>query len=160
MREIRFDVSIEAEPKLVYQALTEREPMERWWAECYLKPEIGSDAVFFFRSVGAYKRMVVENLVPERLVEWRCVEHFYNGTTEWKGTTIRFELSKNARGGTDLRFVHGNWSDSSTMFEECVEGWRHFITESLKNFLETGTGEPFEVSFAQGWRPPVTAGRN
>lgn len=153
MREIVFDVTINAEPLEVFRALTEKEPMEGWWAECYLQPKEGSTAIFFFRSAGAYKRMTVEKLVPENLVEWKCVDHYHNGTSEWVGTEIRFQLSRNSSGGTDLHFVHGGWSNQAKMCDECVEGWRHFLIASLKPYLETGKGQPFEAQYTTGWRP-------
>ncbi len=153
MQEIVYDVTINAEPAAVYRALTERVPMEGWWGECFLQPKEGSDAVFFFRSAGAYKRMRVEKLIAEQLVEWKCMDNFSNGTSEWIGTTLRFQLSRNSAGGTDLHFEHTGWSNSAQTCDECRDGWRHFLTVSLKQFMETGEGLPFEVCYANGWRP-------
>jgi len=87
--------------------------------------------------------MRIKQLVPGKLVEWKCVDQDYQGFKDWVGTTIRFRLSPNAQGGTDADFAHLDWKNKEGSFDRCTDGWRHVLKTSLKNYLEKGQGEPY-----------------
>ncbi len=41
-----------------------------------------------------------------------------------------------------LSFVHKGLTPDLNCYEICDAGWTHFIINSLKQYLETGTGNP------------------
>ena len=45
MADIKLNVTINASPEKVYEALTEQKHLEAWWTtDCIVKPEVGSQS--------------------------------------------------------------------------------------------------------------------
>ena len=63
------------------------------------------------------------------------------GKAEWVGTKISFEISKKEN-KTQLRFTHIGLVPEYECFEVCVNGWTHYIRESLFQLITTGKGQP------------------
>lgn len=40
-------------------------------------------------------------------------------------------------------FIHNGLVPELNCFEICYPTWKHFVTQSLKKFIETGTGIPY-----------------
>jgi uncharacterized protein YndB with AHSA1/START domain len=128
-----------SEPPLnerVFQALTEKEDLERWFvkkAEVDLRPggairlEWAPDAV----EIG--KILVLEP--PHRLsYTWEALEP--------SPTTITFELTAE-NDGTRLRLIHtgiGEGEDWDTYYTSVNSGWSVHL-KNLTAWLETGIGE-------------------
>ena len=135
MADIRMNVSIKAAPQIVYNAITSQEGLANWWAkQTTAKREVGFVNVFTF---GKFRNeMKVTKLVPEKRVEWECI----NSIEEWIGTGIYFDLEEK-EGRTILRFTHGGWKEVTDTFAGCTYDWARFMT-SLKSLCETGSGTP------------------
>ena len=154
MPEIRYEFRIRAAPARVFEALTKAKRVAKWWTpDCRLDQKAGGFATFRFKNddggLDGYSRMAIEQLVPDKLVEWRCVEQDYQGMSDWVGTTIRFELADDGQGGTELDFAHLDWKNTEGSFERCSGGWMHVLGTSLKNYLEKGKGEPYLAHVAK-----------
>jgi uncharacterized protein YndB with AHSA1/START domain len=150
MPEIRYKFSVDASPSKVFDALTDQSHIAKWWTpDCTLDQKAGGHATFEFKGadgrLDGYSLMRIEKLVPGQLVEWKCIEQDYQGNTDWIGTTIRFRLAGNSRGGTDVDFAHLDWKTTEGSYPRCVAGWDHVLKTSLKNYLEIGKGEPYLV---------------
>ena len=138
MAEIRHFLNIKSSPEKVYRAITEQEGLASWWTrETIAKPQIGSIAEFKFGD-RYHNKMRVIRLVPHKIVEWECLM----GDKEWIGTTFRFELIPDKE-NTNLRFTHGKWKEMTDFFASCNFQWGHYM-RSLKDYCETGKGEPFK----------------
>ncbi len=94
--------------------------------------------------------MVVNSLVPNKSVELECVEanHIHSGLSssileEWKGTILRWEIDK-LNEDTKIVFIHEGLAPSLDCYEVCEQGWSYFFAKSLKQYLDTGEGFPFE----------------
>jgi len=84
--------------------------------------------------------MKITNLEDKQKVEWECLQ----GDKEWMGTNFVFELEeKNNK--TTLRFTHSNWKEVTDFYASCNYHWGWYMT-SLKNYCETGKGQPFKKS--------------
>ena len=138
MEEIRHFLNIKSSPEKVYRAITEQEGLASWWTrETIAKPQIGSIAEFKFGD-RYHNKMRIIRLESQKIVEWECLM----GDKEWIGTTFRFELIPDKE-NTNLRFTHGKWKEMTDFFASCNFQWGHYM-RSLKDYCETGKGEPFK----------------
>jgi uncharacterized protein YndB with AHSA1/START domain len=135
-RSLEKELFIKATPERVFQALTEKEDLERWFvkkAEVDLRPggairlEWAPDAV----EIG--KILVLEP--PHRLsYTWEALEP--------SPTTITLELTAE-NDGTRLRLIHtgiGEGEDWDTYYTSVNSGWSVHL-KNLTAWLETGIGE-------------------
>ena len=137
-----------ASPAAVYAAITTVTGLSGWWtSSCHVGKEVGSISTFRFGS--AYNRMRVDKLVPDEKVSWHCVDQHYESSgsssksNAWVGTSIEFRLIYIENGGTELRFDHKGLVPSMKSYRVWVSEWDEFIGQSLKSYLESGTGKPF-----------------
>ncbi len=151
MPQITYKLTINATPKQVFQALIDPKDIAGWWTpDCTTDQKAGGFINLEFKGrngqLDGFSRMRIEELVPGQLVEWKCIDQNYGGINDWIGTTVRFRLSENSQGGTDLDFAHVNWKSTEGSYHRCTGGWEHVLQISLKNYLETGKGEPYLVA--------------
>ena len=138
MPDIKHLVRINASTETVYKAVTEQAGIAGWWTkETIAKPKIGSYATFKFGD-RYFNLMKIVELLMNRKVVWECLQ----GDKEWVGTTFVFDINGN-KNETTLRFTHGNWRAQTDFFASCNYQWGHYMN-SLKNYCETGVGDPFE----------------
>jgi len=136
-RSLEKELFIKATPERVFQALTEKADLERWFvkkAEVDLRPggairlEWAPDAV----EIG--KILVLDP--PHRLsYSWEALEP--------SPTTITFELTAE-NDGTRLRLIHtgmGEGEDWDNYYTSINSGWSVHL-KNLTAWLETGIGEP------------------
>jgi uncharacterized protein YndB with AHSA1/START domain len=87
----------------------------------------------------------ITELVPDRSVAWLVTDgwlSFVEDTQEWIGTTIRFDLTPTAAGGTEVRFTHVGLRPQVECFGVCKVAWGEYILGSLKELIESGAGRP------------------
>jgi uncharacterized protein YndB with AHSA1/START domain len=165
MPEIMYKFTINVSPSRVFEALTDQNYVAKWWTpDCTLDAKVGGRARFEFKNASGgldgYSVMSIEQLVPNQLVEWKCIEQDYQGNDDWVGTTIRFRLADNRRGGTDIDFAHVDWNTTDGSYSRCTDGWKHVLRTSLKNYLETGKGEPYLLHLEKEVRQTKTFAEN
>ena len=139
MVDILHRIGATASQKDVYAALTTLDGLAGWWTE----DTTGDDnvgGVIRFRFAGAPEPggfdMLVLDATPADHVRWEVVE----GPEEWVGTQIGFELSEED-GYTIVMFSHTGWREVVPFMYHCSTKWATFLM-SLKQLVETGTGEP------------------
>ena len=137
MPDIIHLVTINTSVSKVYKAITEKEGLSGWWTkDNTAKPEINSIAEFNFGKKYRNEMRIIE-LLPDKRVVWKCEQ----GDPEWIGTTLTFDLEDKGD-KTILRFGHKNWREATDFFASCNYQWGWYMT-SLKNYCETGKGNPF-----------------
>jgi len=142
MAEIKHLIVINAPAAVVYRALTEQRGLAGWWTvQTVATPVVGSIAQFRFGD-RYHDEMRIVRLDEAKRVEWVCVAD----DKEWVDTTFVFDLDE-AEGVTTVRFCHGNWRTATDFFASCNTHWGHYMM-SLKNYCETGVGEPFDEPVA------------
>lgn len=145
----RYESIFDAPIERVYSALTSQSGLRAWWTqECEAGSEAGDQIVVRFGNT--YKTMQVDLLGPRSEVRWRVLDSFLDvpdlvKRDEWIGTTICMNLTEEP--GSRTRFVleHVGLTSNIECYELCSGGWAHFLA-SLKAFVETGKGTPFQVS--------------
>lgn len=132
---------IKAEPSLAYLALTEEHHFAKWWsADSLVEKWIGGRL-----HLGALPHqcaMVVETLKSGEMVEWKCMPEGNALKDECFGTTVRFQIARNEKGGTDVSFRHDGWKSQCVCFKRWSATWSRLAGKSLKAYLETGLGMP------------------
>ncbi|TNF98768.1 MAG: SRPBCC domain-containing protein [Gammaproteobacteria bacterium] len=141
------EILVSNTPGAAYQALTTG--FDKWWTtRCNPIAEAGDKITFWFGST--YWVMHAKSLVPDNLVELECIEahHVHEGLpssilNEWLGTKLKWEIIKQGE-NTKIVIVHEGLIPSLKCYEVCEQGWDHFFVNSLKQYLDTGIGLPFE----------------
>ena len=138
MVDILHAVSIKAPEGEVYDALTSREGLSRWWTEqtTASQSDIGEKLHFRFGDRGFFDMDVIE-AEPANRVAWRVTD----GPEEWIGTRVEWDL-ESSDGYTDVMFRHRDWREPVPFMHHCSTKWATFLM-SLKSLVETGTGAPF-----------------
>ena len=135
MADIFHQVGIKTSIEHTYTALTSLNGLSAWWTKCTGETGIGNQLYFHFGE--HVIEMTIEELNPRQKVVWRCSEK----EGEWKDTLISYNLL-----ATDeqvfINFSHTLWAEQSDLCSHCSTKWAVFLI-SLKNYLETGAGQPF-----------------
>jgi hypothetical protein len=79
--------------------------------------------------------------VPNRKVVWQVLDNYFSFTsdrTEWTGTSLEFELSRQ-NGKTEVRFTHRGLIPQNECFEVCSNAWDGLIKDNLKTLITTGS---------------------
>lgn len=138
-----------ADATAAYNAVTTG--FEHWWT----KPEgvitqPGDRAKFTFPPGISYWTFEAITLEPYRYVELKCVEalHKHEGQpreieTEWLGTHVIWRIEEDG-GKTAIHLDHVGLGPDLLCYDICRAGWDHFFMDSLKAYLDTGTGTPHE----------------
>src|ERR1700756_1581706 len=90
-------------PKEVFDAINNA---RGWWSEEIEgnTEKLGSEFSYHYKDVHRCKIKITE-LIPGKKVVWRVLDNYFNfieDQSEWKGTEIRFEISKKGN-QTELR---------------------------------------------------------
>ncbi|SIN66237.1 Activator of Hsp90 ATPase homolog 1-like protein [Parasphingorhabdus marina DSM 22363] len=140
-------ISVSASVDKAYWALTQG--MHKWWTTPD-RPMVrtGDRSKFTFppgRSFWTFEAVALE---PGKLVEMRCVEalHLHEGQPadieqEWLDTRVRWDI-KSCEEGAEITLEHIGLVPDLLCHGICSAGWDMFFTNSLKQFLDTGTGHP------------------
>jgi hypothetical protein len=86
---------------------------------------------------------VVEAVPNERMV-WRvtdCHLHSFKDHTEWKGTSVIWDLTT-AHDTTTVTMTHAGLTPEVECFEACKAGWNFHVGESLIKLLTEDRGLP------------------
>jgi uncharacterized protein YndB with AHSA1/START domain len=139
MATILLRVPVEAEPQVVYEALSTSDGVNGWWSNHTEGPDGEGSAlkVAFPDSPMTFNFEVTEDL-PGELVTWRCVA----GPPEWIGTDIRFAIQSGADGNTSALFAHDGWTTTEESFPFIAYSWAQILPR-LKKLAETGERDPF-----------------
>jgi len=131
-----------------YKALTEDIPL--WWTEMFQSSANNEGDSFTVRfGEDVFKTIRVEELVANSKVVWFVEDSLINipqlnNQKEWIDTSIVWEIEEKGN-SILLRLTHIGLHPEIECYEICSMGWKQFI-DSLKSYLETGTGTPFKLN--------------
>ncbi|MFO0682152.1 MAG: SRPBCC domain-containing protein [Sandaracinus sp.] len=139
---LTLSFTVPQKPAEVFDAIRD---VRSWWSEGLEGPSAEVGDVFRYRHGTLHdSRQKVIEAVPGRSIAWRVLDahlSFAEKPGEWKGTTIRFDLSE-APGGTIVRFTHEGLGPSCDCYDACSKGWGLYVGESLRARITTGRGVP------------------
>jgi hypothetical protein len=133
--------TVDQSPQAVIAAINN---VRGWWSEG-IEGESSKVGDRFTHSVLDLHRcdIAVTEMVPGKKVAWRVLDNYFSFTkdaTEWKGTTIVFEIAR-IGDKTELTFTHVGLVPEYECYDICHDGWTTYI-RSLRDLITTGKGEP------------------
>jgi len=141
MHRIANTTDIAAPLARVREAVTTTAGHRAWWTtDCEVGSRPGETATFRFKSHGDAEMTFRIDRVDDHGLAWTCIGG--RNTPEWKGTTLEIALEPEAD-GTRVTLVHDGFRERGEVYDKCTGGWRYFM-DSLKAYLETGTGTPHQ----------------
>ena len=138
METIKHIFHINAPQPTVFKAISTVEGFKNWWVvkvngvvalEKEIQFTFGENAVIKFKAIVINKNETIEYI---------CVE----GHPEWVNTLLKFSLSRNEE-KTHVTFEHSKWKEATDFMANCNFSWGRYLV-SLRNYCETGIGQPFE----------------
>lgn len=138
------ELFISATPESVYLALTKS--VNLWWTDSVKDASlVNSKITLAFGET--YKTLEIKDLQPERRVLWECVDahmavESISDKREWVGTSIEWEINS-TENGSRVNFLHRGLVPTFECYDMCAGGWEFFLG-SFKDYLESGTGQPFK----------------
>lgn len=136
-------ITVAAAPRAAFDAIND---VAGWWGRITgATTAVGDEFVYVVPGLH-YSGFRVVDLVPERRVEWLVTGSyldFVEDKQEWNGTTARFKIEP-AGEGSRITFTHQGLESTHECFEICSNAWGMFIRGSLKQFIETGVGAPYQ----------------
>jgi uncharacterized protein YndB with AHSA1/START domain len=148
MPDICHRVGIAAPQQRVYEMLSTKDGLTKFWTQVEGDSVVGDKLGFFFGGPDPAVVMEVIKLSPDDRVQWHVVE----GPPEWVGTTITFDL-KESGGETVLLFTHADWREPVEFMHHCSTKWSTFLI-GLRSGLEGGafTAFPDDTKISSSWR--------
>ncbi len=138
MNNIRHRVGIKADLNDVYQACFHPEKLQDWWAASASgSPRQGEIIQLEFPGYPNFI-LLIHELLSDTLVHLKLIE----GPDPWHGSELIFEFEE-TKNQVFVTFTHKTTDTTppEAFLYFCTK-WPLFLV-SLKNFLETGQGNPF-----------------
>ncbi len=141
MSDLTHTFTVDATPQDAYEAIID---VRSWWGATNIvgpTDRLGADWFYLVPNIHFSKQHTAE-LVPGERVVWEFTDghlEFIAEKGEWIGTTGRFDITSNG-GQTQVTFTHEGLASADECFDVCHDAWRHYITESLRQRIETGHG--------------------
>jgi hypothetical protein len=91
-------------------------------------------------------RQRISELIPGKKVVWHVLDgylKFTQDTTEWTGTDVIFEISREGD-KTVVRFTHRGLVPELECFGVCSNAWGSYVNGSLRSLIASGEGQPNE----------------
>lgn len=116
-----------------------------WWSQAIEGDTDRLGAVFYYHYQDVHRATFqITEFEPGRKVVWHVLDNYFNfikDKTEWKGTDIVFEIVREGD-QTNIRFTHVGLVPDYECYEVCSNAWGSYITNSLRNLMTTGEGQP------------------
>lgn len=116
-----------------------------WWSEEIegSTDKLNDEFTYHFKDVHNCKMKLTE-VIADKKVVWLVMDNYFNFTkdkSEWKGTKIIFEIAEQDN-KTQIRFTHLGLVPGYECFDICFKAWTGYISNSLRNLITTGKGQP------------------
>lgn len=101
----------------------------------------GSFTVHFGKTWVSFR---ITEMIPDQKIVWLvtgCYLDWLKDKSEWKNTTLEFEITDTAP-GTRLRITHRGLVPGLECYEECRQGWDFYAGNSLYQLITGNKGLP------------------
>ena len=132
------EVEINSSAEKTFIAITKQ--LNDWWGKTDKSvAKIGDEFTTTFGK--AYWKFKVVEFIPNKKVTWSCLGGEPEFNAEWIGTTLYWDIDYSGN-LTQVRFKHDGLTPELQCYNICAQTWNMFISQSLKEFLEKGKGNP------------------
>jgi hypothetical protein len=133
---------VDQTPKEAFDAINN---VRGWWSQEIEggTGKLNDEFTYHYKDVHSCKMKLVE-VIPDEKVVWLVLNNFFNFTkdsTEWTGTKIFFEISKEDN-KTRVRLTHKGLVPQYECYGICSDSWSNYINNSLRSLIITGKGQP------------------
>lgn len=136
MPDIHHIFHIQAEPKVVYTAISSPRGLDSWWTlNSVGEPKMDSIYTFYFGPEYDWRAKVIQ-VEESKSITWLMTR----AMDDWVGTKVGFVLEPK-EGGTHVHFFHLGWKESNEHFGITTFCWGQLL-HGLKNYIEKGTVIP------------------
>ena len=147
-RNFAVTMLVDGAPRQAFEAIINP---RAWWGENIEgnADRVGEEWSYRYKDIHFSRQKTLE-LSPGHRVVWHVVDatlSFIEDKAEWKGTTMIFDLSPKSD-KTEIRFTHVGLRPAVECFDVCSDAWSGLMTGSLRELIETGTGDPDSVEKA------------
>lgn len=139
----RKTIRVEASPGALFDALTSVSGLAAWWTRATGSGDAGGELRFFINSSEPLVIRVDEATRPTS-VRWTVTE--CNFVPDWVGTRPTFTITPVDGDASELHFRHRGLTPELDCIEMCTRGWDHFLSKSLREYVEVGHGSPHRSS--------------
>ena len=152
-------ISVKKSARDAYNAILN---LRGWWSEDIEGKTDNLNETFFYhyKDIHLCKIKLIEAVAGKKVV-YLITENEFNfikDKTEWVNTKLVFDISE-AAGKTKVTFTHDGLTPADECYEVCNDAWTTYIGSSLKDFIDTGKGNPnpkdkegFNAALAKKWR--------
>lgn len=135
-------ILVDQSPGEVFNAINN---VRGWWSEEIEGNTNAQDDEFTYHYEDVHRcQLKITESVPNQKVVWLVQDNYFNftkDTSEWKNTSVCFEISAVAN-KTQVIFTHIGLVPAYECYDACFEGWTNYIGHSLFNLITTGIGAP------------------
>lgn len=142
-------LTIETDPEAVFEAITTTDGLSGWWTPASGSGTEGGELRFDMGNAAGPLVIGVQTAQRATTVIWNVLACPF--LTDWEGTTITFDLGRNASGQCELFFRHHGLSPQLECYDTCQRSWDHYLP-SLRDYITTGTGSPLGSDIDTAWR--------
>jgi hypothetical protein len=139
-----ISIKVRADKENAFKAIASE--LDKWWGK--VDNPVSKKGDEFSISIGKTKwRFVISNFSQYDQISWKCIDavHFVDGLTnikeEWLNTELVWTFNE-IDGDVEVSLLHNGLTPELNCYNICESGWNFFISTSLKNYLETGHGNP------------------
>ena len=143
-------ILVDQTPKEAFNAINN---VRGWWSEEIegSTDQLNDEFKYHFEDIHRCQLKVIE-IIPDKKVVWLVQDNYFkpgifnsddgftNDKSEWTGTKISFEISKQDN-KTQLRFTHLGLVPEIECFDSCSNSWSQLIHQSLFSLIATGKGK-------------------
>lgn len=134
--------SVDQSPEEVFDAINNP---RGWWSQAIEGSTDKLGAVFYYHYQDLHRgTFKITEFVPGKKVVWHVVDNYFNfvkDKNEWIGTDVVFEIARKAD-KTEVYFTHLGLVPAYECYDVCSNAWGSYITDSLRNLITTGQGQP------------------
>jgi hypothetical protein len=135
-------ITVDQTPEEAFAAINN---VRGWWSGDIegITDQLGEEFTYRYEDVHRSRQKITE-LDPGKRVVWHVLDAYLSFTqdkTEWNGTDITFDISKDGD-QTEVRFTHVGLVPQFECFHDCSDAWGSYIKGSLRNLITTGKREP------------------